>query len=182
VLALLDPFRSLQNCSLANNQANGNLQIFDREGIAACEALGSALVSYCDAGDIYCDSSHDNRRDLSVHGEYFEKYHDEVLDFITSRYEGDSGSSNETITRTPVEEGAAVGLSVEMKYLLLGLASSSSGSRFDPEVEAHVSRPCSAEISGLLRYMKAQQLEYIALIGNVMLMRPNCAAVVQPTV
>lgn len=119
VLAVLTHFYSVEWCSPANKQANGNLQIFDRENIAACESLGSALVSYCDAGDIYCDGGHDNRRDLSVHGEYFEKYHDEVLDFIVSRYEGDSGNSNATITRTPVGEGAAAGLVAGRGYLLL---------------------------------------------------------------
>lgn len=121
MLALLASLYSRESCFPANKQANGNLQIFDREDVAACEALGSALVSYCDAGDIYCDGGHDNRRDLSVHGEYFEKYHDEVLDFIVSRYEGNSGSSNTTITRTPVGGGAAAGLAVEMRYLLLPL-------------------------------------------------------------
>lgn len=92
------------------------MQIFDRDDIEACEALGSGLVSYCDAGDIYCDGAHENRRDMSVHGEYFEKYHDEVLDFIMSRYEG--GDSNVTITRTEAEEGAAAALTMRMGYMV----------------------------------------------------------------
>jgi hypothetical protein len=40
-------------------------------------------VSYCDAGDIYCDSEGDEG---DVHGEYFERYNDDVVNFIASRY------------------------------------------------------------------------------------------------
>jgi acetylxylan esterase len=106
-------------------------QLFDRDDISACEALGPALVSYCDTGDIYCNRGRDGERDdLDVHGEYFEIYDEEVLDFVLSRYEGGSGDGNATITRPEAtgdddnDESAAMAVGAKLEYLLpIGLAS-----------------------------------------------------------
>lgn len=45
-------------------------------------------MSYCDAGDVYCDGGGDNR---TVHGLYIDRYADDVVKFIVDRYKSDSG-------------------------------------------------------------------------------------------
>lgn len=65
------------------------MQIFIREDITACEDIGPGLVSYCDAGDIYCDNQ---GNDTTVHGSYFGTYDDDVVNFIVSRY-SEAGST-----------------------------------------------------------------------------------------
>lgn len=74
-----------------NRGTADNNGIFPRDDVDACEDLGDRIVSYCDTGDVYCDNGEEKDRD--VHGEYIERYGDEVVDYIVKRYESDTGET-----------------------------------------------------------------------------------------
>ncbi|KAF5005681.1 hypothetical protein FDECE_7880 [Fusarium decemcellulare] len=80
--------------------------IFERANITLCEDDYSDIIrSYCDTGDTYCDRGDDE----DVHGEYFEKYGDEVADFVVKQYESAEKSSSTatgTSTATATTAGA----------------------------------------------------------------------------
>ncbi|KAL6868778.1 hypothetical protein ACO1O0_000096 [Amphichorda felina] len=81
-----------------NKGTSKNDGIFDRDDISVCEdKLADRIVSYCDTGDVYCDAGDDR----AVHGEYIERYGDEVVDFIVSRYESaESGEGDASTSAT----------------------------------------------------------------------------------
>jgi len=79
--------------------------IFERDDISACETLGDRVVSYCDTGDVYCDSG----ADRAVHSLYLERYGDDVVKFIVDQYESaeDNKGAETTASRpTPSSSGA----------------------------------------------------------------------------
>ncbi|KAG9254479.1 putative acetyl xylanesterase [Emericellopsis atlantica] len=78
--------------------------LFPRRDQDECEKLGARLVSYCDEGDEYCDLS--GPRDYDVHGEYVDKYGDEIVDFVVDRFQSvakgmDASTTVATPTPTP---------------------------------------------------------------------------------
>ncbi|KAI6779323.1 Acetylxylan esterase-like protein [Emericellopsis cladophorae] len=86
--------------------------LFPRRDQDECEKLGSRIVSYCDEGDEYCDLS--GERDYDVHGEYVQRYGDEVVDFVVDRYQSvasgtDSSTSVTTPTPTPTPTSGGSG-------------------------------------------------------------------------
>lgn len=76
-------------------------QVFSRRNISACEDLSDRLVSYCDTGDIFCDSGNDVR----IHGAYIDTYGDQVAKFVVDRYDNatdsDSGGVASSSTASP---------------------------------------------------------------------------------
>ncbi|KAL7944237.1 carbohydrate esterase family 5 protein [Trichoderma barbatum] len=74
--------------------------LFNRSSasVDVCKSYASRIISYCDTGDIYCDSG-SNR---TVHHVYFERYGDEIVDFVVSQYEKSTSSgsgANATATK-----------------------------------------------------------------------------------
>ncbi|ATY65665.1 acetylxylan esterase precursor [Cordyceps militaris] len=74
--------------------------LFVRNGIGACANFTNKIVSYCDAGDVYC-SGGNNR---SVHGLYLVNYPKQMMQFVIDGYNNATGSSvgggNSTTTAT----------------------------------------------------------------------------------
>ncbi|KAI5462855.1 cutinase-domain-containing protein [Mariannaea sp. PMI_226] len=65
--------------------------IFARKNVTYCEDNYSDLMrSYCDTGDVYCDAGQDSK----VHGSYFEKYGNEVVDFVVKQYQSMNGTQS----------------------------------------------------------------------------------------
>lgn len=58
-------------------------QIFPQTNTSLCTKYDDRLVSYCNTGDVYCDSG--NNR--TVHGLYEHYFGDEVVDYIVDKYE-----------------------------------------------------------------------------------------------
>lgn len=66
--------------------------MFYRPDISHCEALGSRIRSYCDAGDPFCDlGEHFNG---TAHKKYIQNYGDEVAKFVVDKYKNGATSSN----------------------------------------------------------------------------------------
>ncbi|KAL7792171.1 carbohydrate esterase family 5 protein [Trichoderma ceciliae] len=74
--------------------------IFNRtaSSLAVCKSYASRIVSYCDTGDIYCDSG----SNVTVHHLYIERYGNDIVDFVVSQYEkaASSGSGSNTTSTT----------------------------------------------------------------------------------
>ncbi|KAG8170150.1 hypothetical protein KVR01_000895 [Diaporthe batatas] len=67
------------------NYGNGTGSgVFWRHDISPCEALGSRIRSYCDAGDPYCDVNYDP--DIYTHLKYIERYGIDVAQFVVGQY------------------------------------------------------------------------------------------------
>ncbi|PHH70021.1 hypothetical protein CDD82_7388 [Ophiocordyceps australis] len=61
----------------------------DSKSISVCNQYSSRIVSYCDSGDVYCDSGNSN----AVHHGYLANYTDAAVDFILDRFHAASNSS-----------------------------------------------------------------------------------------
>ncbi|KAJ4412564.1 hypothetical protein N0V85_003657 [Neurospora sp. IMI 360204] len=89
--------------------------IFARENMTSCLPLASHIASWCDTGDIYCDSG----SDLTVHGGYFGNYTMETVKWIVEKYNasiaagqnGGSDSGNSTST-VPAPSSTSTGVAV----------------------------------------------------------------------
>ncbi|KAL7937310.1 carbohydrate esterase family 5 protein [Trichoderma chlorosporum] len=75
--------------------------IFNRTAasVDVCKKYASNIVSYCDTGDIYCDSG----SNVTVHHLYIDRYGDQMVDFVVSQYQksvatSSSSGSNTTAT------------------------------------------------------------------------------------
>lgn len=75
----------------------------DNATVRVCETYSDRLVSYCDAGDVFCDAGGDRK----VHGSYIGRYGDDALKFIADRYgkaakssDGSGDRRNRTSTST----------------------------------------------------------------------------------
>ncbi|KAL6826713.1 carbohydrate esterase family 5 protein [Trichoderma sp. SZMC 28015] len=66
--------------------------LFNRSSASVdqCKKYASKIISYCDKGDIYCDSG----SNLTVHHLYIDRYGDEIVDFVVSQYEKSTSSSS----------------------------------------------------------------------------------------
>lgn len=74
------------------------MQVFPREDTAGCEKYDDILISFCDTGDVYCDSGDES----GVHGSYFKTYKDDVVKYIVDKYEAATGGASGTTTATVV--------------------------------------------------------------------------------
>lgn len=106
---------------------------FWRHDISPCEALGSRIRSYCDAGDPFCDVNYEP--DIYTHLKYIERYGVEVAQFVVGQYNnggasnapnstGVAGSSPTSSPVTVSESGrlsVMIGLIVTTALLVLGL-------------------------------------------------------------
>ncbi|PON25811.1 hypothetical protein TGAM01_v205248 [Trichoderma gamsii] len=61
-----------------------------------CKSYASRIISYCDTGDVYCDSGNN----VTVHHLYIDRYGSEIVDFVVSQYQKAAGSSNSSSTTT----------------------------------------------------------------------------------
>lgn len=80
-------------------------QIFPRTNVTVCDKYPS-LVSYCDTGDVYCDRGDEGE----VHGEYIQRYGDDVFDFVVARWNeasDESSGNGETTTTATTSAGPA---------------------------------------------------------------------------
>ena len=57
-------------------------QWFPRWNTSACDAYADQMASWCDTGDKYCDSGDSQE----VHYSYFDKYTNDAVAFVVSRY------------------------------------------------------------------------------------------------
>ncbi|UKZ86298.1 uncharacterized protein TrAFT101_002135 [Trichoderma asperellum] len=81
--------------------------IFNRTeaSIDVCKSYSSRIISYCDTGDIYCDSG----SNTTVHHLYIERYGDDIVNFVVSQYEkavGSSSSNSSSTTTAPPTSSA----------------------------------------------------------------------------
>ncbi|KAJ2894712.1 acetylxylan esterase 2 [Zalerion maritima] len=82
--------------------------IFPRTEPSLCDPYADKMRSWCDTGDIYCDSGNDT----SVHGTYFDKYTDEATEWVVSMYEAalsSSSSSSSAATGTAASDTGGSG-------------------------------------------------------------------------
>ena len=54
------------------------------------------MRSYCDVGDVYCDSG----KNQSVHGTYWRTYRADAVDFIVARFNDSKAATGPTPTTT----------------------------------------------------------------------------------
>lgn len=107
-----DPSHTV-NSPYAFGNSTGGSGIFHRGNISACEALGSRLRSYCDAGDPYCDEGGAAPVSLTTHVSYVIAHGVEVAKVVVDQFRNGPGAvSNGTgasPTGTPgtVVSGAA---------------------------------------------------------------------------
>lgn len=79
--------------------------IFPRENTTSCLPLASHIASWCDTGDIYCDSG----SSLTVHGSYFANYTMDSVEWIVEKYKASGGNSTSTdSTPSSTSTGVAV--------------------------------------------------------------------------
>ncbi|RFU74012.1 carbohydrate esterase family 5 [Trichoderma arundinaceum] len=78
--------------------------IFNRtaSSLATCKSYASRIISYCDTGDIYCDSG----SNATVHHLYIQRYGNEIVDFVVDQFEkatstGSSSSTTASPTASP---------------------------------------------------------------------------------
>ncbi|KAJ5103463.1 hypothetical protein N7532_003992 [Penicillium argentinense] len=91
-----------------NNTGNG---MFYRADTSACEALGSRIRAYCDAGDPFCDLG--KFINGTAHKKYIDNYGEEVAQFVVGKYKNGSssvnGSSSTTSSSTSTPTNGSVG-------------------------------------------------------------------------
>lgn len=75
-----------------------NDQIFNRTdaSLSVCKSYASRIISYCDTGDIYCDSG----SNATVHHLYIDRYGNDIVDFVVSQYQKSAGSSSNSSSTT----------------------------------------------------------------------------------
>ncbi|CAG9944756.1 unnamed protein product [Clonostachys rosea f. rosea IK726] len=78
------------------NSTRDGIFALDRDAVKRCESLGDSLRSYCDTGDTYCDLGNVT----GVHTSYFQRYTDETVDFVVSRYQNAGNQSSPTTSPT----------------------------------------------------------------------------------
>jgi acetylxylan esterase len=91
-----------------NNTGNG---LFYRPDTSACEALGSRIRAYCDAGDPFCDLG--PYFNGTAHTKYIQNYGDEVAQFVVDKYRngatsGKRASATSSATASPTPNNGAV--------------------------------------------------------------------------
>lgn len=74
-----------------NNSGNG---MFYRHDTSACEALGSRIRAYCDAGDPFCDVG--SFVNATAHGRYIQHYGKEVIQYVVGQYKNGTTSGTAT--------------------------------------------------------------------------------------
>ena len=67
-------------------------QIFPRQNSSACGSYTDKIRSWCDTGDIYCDSGNNTK----THGSYFANYTTDAVDFIVGKFNETQSGSNGT--------------------------------------------------------------------------------------
>lgn len=72
--------------------------IFPRQNNSACDPYSSKMRSWCDTGDIYCDSGNNTK----THGTYFANYTMDAVNFIIEKF-------NETLTGSESGSGSGSG-------------------------------------------------------------------------
>lgn len=86
------------SCSIADFLVH---QIFNRTdaSLSVCKSYASRIISYCDTGDIYCDSG----SNATVHHLYIDRYGNDIVDFVVSQYQkaADSSSNSSSTTTAP---------------------------------------------------------------------------------
>lgn len=92
-MKLLQPLRR----SITDFSVN---QIFNRTdaSLSVCKSYASRIVSYCDTGDVYCDSG----SNATVHHLYIDRYGSDIVDFVVSQYQKSAGSSSNSSSTTTV--------------------------------------------------------------------------------
>lgn len=105
------------------NTGNG---MFYRSDTSACEALGSRIRAYCDAGDPFCDLG--PLFNGTAHGNYVENYGDEVIKFVVGQYKNGTVSGSATSatasgssTSSPTPTNGAIGSRSMSVFPLAGL-------------------------------------------------------------
>jgi hypothetical protein len=83
-------------------------QLFNRTdaSLDVCKSYASRIISYCDTGDIYCDSGSNG----TVHHLYIDRYGNQIVDFVVSQYQkaaGSSSNSSSTTTAPPATSATA---------------------------------------------------------------------------
>jgi acetylxylan esterase len=77
------------------NAGNATTQgIFDRKDISGCEAFSDRIISYCDAGDVYCDAGADET-DRAIHSLYVERYGEDAADFVVDHWDDEDGDDKD---------------------------------------------------------------------------------------
>ncbi|KAM0512966.1 hypothetical protein ACHAPE_008326 [Trichoderma viride] len=61
-----------------------------------CKSYASRIISYCDTGDIYCDSG----SNATVHHLYIDRYGSDIVDFVVNQYQKAAGSSSNSSSTT----------------------------------------------------------------------------------
>lgn len=89
--------------------ADQRRQIFARSNatVGVCETYSDRLVSFCDTGDVYCDSGEDK----PVHSSYIERYGNDALKFVVDRYghAAEQGGKNHTSSSTAAPTASSTG-------------------------------------------------------------------------
>ncbi|CAH0043373.1 unnamed protein product [Clonostachys solani] len=78
------------------NSTKNGIFALDSDSVKRCESLGDSLRSYCDTGDSYCDLGNVT----GVHTSYFQRYTNETVDFVVSRYQNTGDQSSTTTSPT----------------------------------------------------------------------------------
>lgn len=95
------------------NTGNG---VFYRADASACNALGSRIRTYCDAGDPFCDlGPHFN---ATAHTKYIENYGEEVAQFVVGQYKNGATVSG---TASPSPTNGAIRSRTMSVFPLAGL-------------------------------------------------------------
>lgn len=119
-------------------------QLFVRNGIGACANFTDKIVSYCDTGDVYCNSGNNSK----VHGLYLVKYPVQMEKFVLDGYDkatgNSTGGSNTTTTTTTAGPATTAGATSS------GSGSATSGASATPTTAGN--KNAAAGMSTGLKY------------------------------
>ncbi|KAG5927776.1 hypothetical protein E4U53_002803 [Claviceps sorghi] len=87
-IALMGDPTHVANVAYNRGTSTGN-GIFPRQDTDSCLRYANLISSWCDTGDIYCDSG----KSAAVHGQYFEKYGTDIIKFIVDKARRSTGDN-----------------------------------------------------------------------------------------
>ncbi|KAG6018448.1 hypothetical protein E4U41_003886 [Claviceps citrina] len=94
-VALLGDPTSVGNATY-NKGTSKSDGIFVRNNTESCLKYEGLISSWCDEGDVFCAGG----EDFAIHGKYFTRYRDDVVDFIVHKAKGKSSGHASNTTKT----------------------------------------------------------------------------------